>query len=96
MENLEHLISAYFYEQWDQHEYPSWEAAVDDFVHRSPARALHVPDEIDTLLEEAVSGAALTAQLTAWGFDATPEDGERTWLTAVRDRIRRATGAGFV
>ena len=32
MDDLKHLLGAYFYELWDEHEYDSWEAAIDDFV----------------------------------------------------------------
>ena len=88
MGNLKHLISGYFYELWDQHEYSSWEEAVDNFVQRSPRRALRVPDEIDMLLTESVSDAALATQLAEWGFDAAPADGERAWLTQVQQRIK--------
>lgn len=88
MDNLKHLISAYFYELWDRHEYPSWEAAIDDFVRRSPARARSVPDEIEGLLAEALSDEELSARLAEWGFDAEPSEGERAWLSHVGSRIR--------
>jgi hypothetical protein len=87
MDNLKHLISAYFYELWDQHEYASWQAAVDDFVHRSPERALKVPEEVDGLLAEDLSDEELTARLAGWGFDAKPSEGERAWLSHVKERI---------
>jgi CdiI immunity protein len=85
--NLEHLISAYFYELWDQHEYASWQAAVDDFVHRCPERAVEVPKDVDGLLAEDVSDEELTVRLTRWGFGAKPLEGERAWLSRVKERI---------
>lgn len=88
MDNLKHLISAYFYELWDRHEYASWENAVDDFVRRSPERARTVPAEIHSLLAEDLSDEELASRLVQWGFDATPVDGERTWLSHVEDRIK--------
>ena len=48
MDNLKHLISAYFYELWDQYEYASWQEAVDDFVRRSPERARAFPTRLKT------------------------------------------------
>ena len=86
MENLKHLISAYFYELWDQYEYSAWEDAVDDFVHRSPDLAAGVPVEIDELLM-TVTDDALASRLNEFGFDDTPQEGIREWLGAVRDRI---------
>lgn len=86
--NLQHLIGAYFYELWDQHEYSTWEDAVDDFVRRSPERAGTVPDEIAQFLTDGLSDEELAAQLTTWGFDFDPREGERAWLAHVADRIR--------
>ena len=87
MDNLKHLISAYFYELWDEHEYSSWQEAVDDFVRRSPERARNVPHEITHLLTDDRGDEELAKQLEQWGFDAQTPDGERVWLLGVRDRI---------
>ncbi|WP_107771068.1 contact-dependent growth inhibition system immunity protein [Nocardioides sediminis] len=87
MDNLKHLISGYFYELWDQHEYASWEDAVDDFVRRSPERARAVPSEIEGLLAEDLNDEQLGTRLVQWGFDATPVGGERIWLSQVESRI---------
>jgi len=86
MENLKHLIGAYFYELWDQYEYSTWEEAVDDFVHRSPDLAISIPAEIDELLTSATDDA-LASRLDEFGFDHNPQEGAREWLGAVRDRI---------
>ena len=88
MDNLKHLIIAYFYELWDQHEYASWQEAVDDFVRRSPERARSVPDEIDDLLAAFLDNQELSTQLAQWGFDADPADDDRAWLSRVGSRIR--------
>ncbi|WP_107764661.1 contact-dependent growth inhibition system immunity protein [Nocardioides terrigena] len=87
MDNLKHLISAYFYELWDEHEYSSWQEAVDDFVRRSPERARSVPHEITYLLTDVRGDEELAKQLEQWGFDAQTPNGERAWLLGVRDRI---------
>ena len=87
MDNLKHLISAYFYESWDHHEYSSWQDAVDDFVRRSPDQARDVPEEIAALLAGDRSDEDLAEPLAQWGFDAQTPDGERAWLSGVRDRI---------
>lgn len=88
MDNLQHLISAHFYQLWDQYEYSTWEEAVDDFVHRSPDLAMSIPAEIDELLT-SVSDDALASRLDEFGFDHDPQEGAREWLGAVRDRITR-------
>ena len=87
MDNLKHLISAYFYELWDRHEYSSWQDAVDDFVRRSLDQARDVPEEIAALLAGDRSDEELAELLEQWGFDAQTPDGERSWLSGVRDRI---------
>lgn len=87
MDNLKHLIGAYFYEAWDEYEYSSWEEAVDDFVRRSPDMAPLVPSEIDTVLAEDQSDSELDDHLVSFGFSYSPPEGDRAWLLAVRDRI---------
>lgn len=94
MDGLKHLIGAYFYELWDQHEYESWENAIDDFVRRSPAMARGVPDEIEDLMAQTLSDDELASTLAQWGFDNNPVEGERAWLLHVRDRIRAKSDAG--
>lgn len=94
MDNLKHLVAAYFYEAWDEYEYTSWEQAVDDFVRRSPERARLVPGEIDQLVASVVDDQELDRTLVGFGFSSTPPDGDRTWLGAVRDRIAARLEAG--
>jgi CdiI immunity protein len=91
MENLKHLVSGYFYELWNAHEYESWEQAVDDFIRRSPDRASATPQEIDQLLSTPGGDPRVTEQLDAWGFNYLPPEGTSAWLSAVRDRILRKT-----
>ena len=86
MNNLKHLIGAYFYQLWDQFEYPTWEEAVDDFVRRSPDRAAATPAEIDELLTSAPDNV-IEDKLVGFGFDHSPPEGVRSWLAEVRDRI---------
>lgn len=90
MDNIKHLIAAYFYELWDQHEYSSWEEAVDDFVARSPERAASIPGEIEELV--SAGDNELADQLAAFGLDYLPPEGHRAWLCAVSDRIRPHAG----
>ena len=94
MDNLKHLIGAYFYEAWNEYEYRSWEEAVDDFVRRSPGMAGLVPGEIDTLLAEGRDDPELDDHLVGFGFSYSPPEGDRAWLVEVRDRITsRMAGA---
>ena len=57
MDDLRHLLSAYFYELWDEHEYDSWEHAVDDFVRRS-AVATPLPKATDSGYWPCVTASA--------------------------------------
>jgi hypothetical protein len=88
MENLEHLIGAYFHQDWN-HVYASRHEAVADFVRRSPDRAATVPQEIDELLASTGDDEELVNRLTAVGFDDAPADGDRAFLVDLRDHLRR-------
>lgn len=96
-ENLRHLMSAYFHQDWPL-EYPNWQAAVDDFVDRSPARAAFVPEEIGKALDHNGSEESLVATLTRLGaFIHAPSLGctYGEWLSAVQDRVRSRLAASL-
>jgi hypothetical protein len=88
MENLEHLIGAYFHQDWN-HVYATRHEAVADFVRRSPDRAERVPGEIDELLSSISSDEELAERLSAMGFDDAPPDGDRAFLGELRAHILR-------
>lgn len=88
MENLEHMIGAYFHQDWNL-VYATRDDAVADFVRRSPDRAAIVPREIDELLSSTDDDEELAARLSAMGFDDAPSDGERGFLIEVQARLRR-------
>jgi hypothetical protein len=88
MENLEHLIGAYFHQDWNL-VYATRDEAVGDFVRRSPDRAAMVTREIDELLSSTGSDEELAARLSAMGFDDAPPDGDRTFLIEIRNAILR-------
>lgn len=91
MKNLEHLIGAYFHQDWNL-VYATREEAVTDFVSRSPKRAATVPDEIDGLLQSPDD--ELTERLESMGFDDAPPDGDRAFLAELRAHIVRLCPAG--
>jgi hypothetical protein len=88
MENLEHMIAAYFHQDWKL-VYATRQEAVADFVARSPDRAASVPREIDELLASIGDDEELINRLTAMGFDDAPPDGDRLFLIDLRDSLRR-------
>ena len=88
MENLEHLIGAYFHQDWNQ-VYATRHEAVADFVRRSPDRAARARLEIDELLSSTGSNEELAARLTAMGFDEAPPDGDRAFLIELRTHALR-------
>ena len=92
MDDLRHVIGAYFYEFWDEHEYTSWEHAIDDLMARSPERSARVAAQIDALLHDSDSEEMVQGSLDAMGLAYAPPDGVSSWLAAVRDRIIRAGG----
>lgn len=88
MDDLEHLFGAYFYEDWDEYEYQSWQQAVDDFVRRSPDRVPGAIAALQGLLAEHVPDDQLDARLRARGCTYAPEQGDRAWLRELLDRLR--------
>ena len=88
MENLEHLIGAYFHQDWN-HVYATRDEAVADFVRRAPERAVTVPAEIDELLDATPDDAALADRLSAMGFDDAPPEGDRAFLLDLRVHLFR-------
>jgi hypothetical protein len=88
MENLEHLIGAYFHQDWN-HVYTSRHEAVADFVRRSPDRAATGPQEIDELLASTGNDEELGRRLTVMGFDDAPADCDRAFLIDLRDHLLR-------
>jgi hypothetical protein len=88
MENLEHLIGAYFHQDWN-HVYATRHEAVADFVRRSPDRAAKARLEIDELLSSTGNAEELAAHMSAMGFDDAPPDGGRAFLIDIRSYIQR-------
>lgn len=93
MDHLKYLIGAHFHQDWN-HVYPSRQASVDDFLHRSPVVAAKVPGEIDLLLDTVADDGELRRRLDELGFDDAPAEAERAFLVAVRDQIRAGLGHG--
>jgi hypothetical protein len=94
-DNLRHMLSAYFHQDWPL-EYATWQAAVDDFLARSPDRASAVPREIDFVLTGRPEDDQLAVALTDLGsFVHAPSLGytHGEWLVAVKTRIL-AEGVG--
>ena len=87
MDNLRHLIGAYFHQDWNL-VYASREAATADALRRSPARTVGAAEEIDRLLAEE-SDDHLARLLDDFGFDDAPAEGVRAFLAAIRDQILR-------
>lgn len=92
MENLKHLIGAYFHQDWN-HVYRTREEALADFVRRAPERAETVPGEIDELLESTPGDEALTTRLANMGFDDAPPEGDRAFIVDLQTRLRRLCSA---
>jgi hypothetical protein len=92
LKHLEHLIGAYFHQDWN-HVYVSRHEAVADFHRRSPDRAALVPREIDELLSSTGDDEELAARLSAMGFDDALPDGDRALLIELRaDILRQRAG----
>ena len=86
MDNLKYMLSAYFHQDWN-HTHNSWEAVVDEFATDDRSTVAAVPGEIDRLLAGVTDDAELDQLVLSLGCDYNPDEGDRAWLSAVRDRI---------
>jgi hypothetical protein len=94
VDDLSHLFSAYFYEAWDEYEYQTWEAAVDDFTRRSPGRVRGAAEALEDLLSEDLTDDELDDRLRAAGCTYVSADGDRAWLRLLLDHLRSETASG--
>ena len=88
MDDLSHLFGAYFYEAWDEHEYHSWEEAVDDFARRSPERVEGATSALQALLADDLADEDLDQRLRAAGCTYVSDLGDRPWLRLLLARLR--------
>ena len=88
--DAEHLFGAYFYEDWDQYEYASWEDAVDDFARRSPSRMAGAAEDLSELLEMG-DDEELGRRLRELGCAHFPDRDDRAWLRQVVARLHGTT-----
>jgi hypothetical protein len=86
MDNLRYMLSAYFHQDWN-HTHDSWQAVVDEFVTDDRTTVVEVPREIEKILAEVTDDLELGQLILSLGCDYSPIEGDRAWLTAVRDRI---------
>ncbi|WP_114422407.1 contact-dependent growth inhibition system immunity protein [Nocardioides houyundeii] len=86
MDPLTYLLQAYFHEDWS-HTFQTWEEILDEFLKEDSTLIARVPEEIDTLLARIGDDAELERTLMSMGLAYDPDEGDRAWLEAVRDRI---------
>ena len=86
MDNLKYMLSAYFHQDWN-HTHDSWQAVIDEFVTDDRTTVAEVPGEIEKVLAEVTDDGQLGQLILSLGCDYSPDEGDRAWLTAVRDRI---------
>ena len=89
-ENLKYLLAAYFHQDWN-HTHSTWEEVVDEYVNLDPSSVQGVTSEIDVLLSSPLDDTELDQELMRMGCAFDPPGGDRAWLRALRDRIRRLT-----
>lgn len=90
MENLKHLMAAYFHQDWWEEYGGSWTAALEDFVHRAPDRVPNTIKEISQVLETRPSDGDVARLLDEMGSyrDPGPESTAHVdWLTEIREML---------
>jgi CdiI immunity protein len=86
MDGLHYLLASYFHED-SRHAHQPWEAVIDKFLTDNPARVAMAPVAIEHFLAAIADDAELECALRGMGMAYHPDEGDRVWLEAVRDRI---------
>ena len=94
MENLRHLMAAYFHQDWWEEYDGSWVGAVDDYARRAPERVPCLLTEIDALLAAVPDEPTLGRTLTELGnYRSVGESptAYRDWLRDIRAHLSSAS-----
>lgn len=88
---LDHLMGAYFHQDWDLDHEDEW-AVLDDFIDKEPASARLLPAEVDEVLRTLRTEGELKGLLVdqLGGYFLADWDGGtyRGWLTGIAERVR--------
>ena len=90
MEALEHLMGAYFHQDWDL-DGGKVSDTVSSFLNEPRDLVSSCADQIDALLAQDLAEGELQARLDAWGNDYYAGDTDadyRHWLDDIRRQIR--------
>lgn len=90
MDNLRHLMTAYFHQDWWDEYGGSWSAGVSDFARRSPDRVPGLITEITALLESDPSeadAAGLLKELGNYRAPTTSPTAHLDWLHSILDML---------
>ena len=90
MDDLRHLMAAYFHQDWWDEYDGSWESGVHDFARRSPQRVPGLLHDIDTLLDEQLTDDELGRRLDDLGNYRHPGDSPSAhivWLQCIRQLL---------
>lgn len=94
MDNLKHLMAAYFHQDWSAEYDGSWPAAVEDFARRAPARVPELTHEISALLERQPAEREVADLLDAMGNYRSPGAGPTAHIDWLHDIRALLTSAG--
>ena len=90
--SLEHLMSAYFHQDWYEEHGDEW-ANLQDFVEGEPELAPRLPIEIEQVLAHLPTDDRVDAYLRSLGsyYTTTPEEGGyRGFLQEIARRVQTA------
>lgn len=90
MDSLEHLMGAYFHQDWDL-DGGTVHDTVDAFAAGSPARVEPAMSDIDQVLELDLREGQLRSLLQSMGceyFAGDTDDDYRNWLADIRARLQ--------
>lgn len=85
MDNLRHLMTAYFHQDWWDEYGGSWRSAVADFAARAPERLPALEVEIAGLLDRHLTDAEVSLLLDEMGNFRHPGDEPDAHICWLRD-----------
>ncbi|WP_307861840.1 contact-dependent growth inhibition system immunity protein [Nocardioides sp. SYSU D00065] len=91
MDDLRHLMAAYFHQDWSAEYDGSWQAAVADYARRSPDRVPGLLADITRLLEQSETDDDVASTLDGMGNYRSPGDSPTAhvdWLREIHAQAR--------
>jgi hypothetical protein len=92
MNDLRHLMAAYFHQDWWDEYHGSWRAALTDYVQRAPERVPGLVADISTLLAGDPKDGDVATTLEEMGNYRSPGSSPTAHLDWLKEILRELRG----